>query len=111
MTSCISDAIIEKVCLIISNYNDVPYNDMNCFVEFIKQKPDYQSILKLTIAMHMKLYAEDENFDKLFILNGGAERNINKLVVMTAKRDIQTLIGEIEKYDKKGLELLQMFEA
>ena len=115
MKSNMSDTIIEKICLLVSNYNDVPQYDIKNFIDLIKQKSDYKSILKLVIAMHMKLYATDENFDKLFIFNGGAERNINKLIVMTAKQDMNILLDEIDKYNicsknwgagKKGIRII-----
>lgn len=109
------DSVIEKICLTVSNYNDVPQYDIKSFIDLIKQKKDQKSITKLVIAMHMKLYATDENFDKLFIFNGDAERNINKLVVMTAKQDMHLLLDEIEKYNicqkgwgagKKGIRII-----
>lgn len=115
MKNDLPDNIIEKICLTVSNYGDVPQYDIKSFVDLIKQKSDHKSILKLTIAMHMKLYATDENFDKLFIFNGGAERNINKLIVMTAKQDMHLLLDEIEKYNicqkgwgagKKGIRII-----
>lgn len=94
----VPDVIIEKICLIVSNYDDVPQTDMKTFVQLIKQNNDHESITKLIVAMHMRLYATDENFDKLFILNGGAERNINKLIVMNAKQDMPQLLSDIDKY-------------
>jgi hypothetical protein len=94
-----SDQVLEKICYIISNYNDIPKEDIKSFIQLVRLKPDYQNILKLVIALHMKLYSEDENFDKLFLFNGGSERSINKLIVMTAKQDIYTLLTDIDKYN------------